>query len=59
MVSEPYASMYEGVEIPPPVWSDGQMADRPFRHQLAAELNRADSSYPVKILITCVVFTGG
>jgi len=46
MVCEPYASMYQEIDPPPPVWSEGQMEGRPFRQQLAARLNRLALQYP-------------
>jgi arylsulfatase len=46
MVSEPYASMYDDVEVPPPIGREGEMLNKPFRHQLAAQLKRRETQYP-------------
>ncbi len=46
MVSEPYASMYEGVDIPLPVWSENEMGKKPYRQKLLRKLDRYVVDYP-------------
>lgn len=46
MVCEPYASMYDDVDMPPPAWTDNEMANKPHRQQLVVEWNRYDREYP-------------
>ena len=46
MVCEPYASMYDGVPLPPPVWCEGEMDNKPFRQQQVVEWNRYEMDYP-------------
>ncbi len=45
MVCEPYASMYDDIEIPPPVWREGETADKPARQRLVVDWNRYDQDY--------------
>jgi arylsulfatase A-like enzyme len=33
----PYASLYDPAEVPPPVWREGEMADKPTQRQLQQE----------------------
>lgn len=46
MVCEPYASMYVGVDIPPPAWREGEMADKPYCQQAVVRWDRCGKEYP-------------
>lgn len=46
MVPEPYSKMYKDVDIPPPVWEEGEMEDKPYRQQLVVEWDKYGSDYP-------------
>lgn len=46
MVSQPYASMYDGVPMPPPAWREGETADKPYRQQLIVAWDRYNRQYP-------------
>ncbi len=46
MVCEPYASMYDNVEVPPPVWEEGETDNKPFRQRKIVEWDRYGREYP-------------
>jgi arylsulfatase A-like enzyme len=46
MVCEPYASMYDDVQPPPPAWREGETETKPYRQRLVVEWNRYDADYP-------------
>ncbi|HUU58608.1 MAG TPA: sulfatase-like hydrolase/transferase [Phycisphaerae bacterium] len=46
MVCEPYAGMYEDVEIPAPAWEEGETANKPFRQRQVVEWDRYGREYP-------------
>ncbi len=48
MVSEPYASMYEDVDIPLPVWQEGEMDNKPYRQQKVVQWNAYEKQYPTR-----------
>ena len=46
MVPEPYATMYDDVDVPDPAWREGECDDKPYRQRLIVEWNRYDKEYP-------------
>lgn len=48
MVCEPYASMYEGVDLPLPVWREGEMANKPYRQQCVVAWDALGRAYPTE-----------
>jgi arylsulfatase A-like enzyme len=48
MVPEPYASMYEDVDIPLPVWREGEMAKKPYRQRCIVEWDAFGREYPTE-----------
>ena len=46
MVCEPYASMYDDVELPPPAWVEGETENKPYRQQAVVEWDRYGREYP-------------
>ncbi len=46
MVCEPYASMYDPDDIPPPAWEEGETDNKPYRQQLIVEWDRYGRDYP-------------
>ncbi len=46
MVAEPYASMYNDVDLPPPAWRENETADKPYRQRLIVEWDRYGREYP-------------
>lgn len=50
MVSEPYASMYDDVALPPPAWREDEMANKPYRQQLIVEWDRYGRDYPGEMI---------
>lgn len=45
MVCEPYASMYEDVDVPPPAWEEGEMQNKPYRQRLVVDWDRYGREY--------------
>jgi arylsulfatase A-like enzyme len=46
MVCEPYASMYDPADIPPPAWEEGETDNKPYRQQLVVQWDRYGHEYP-------------
>jgi arylsulfatase A-like enzyme len=46
MVCEPYASMYDDVEMPKPHWRDGEMDNKPYRQRCLVEADMMGVHYP-------------
>ena len=46
MVSEPYASMYDDIDIPLPAWREGEKENKPYRQQLIEEWDKYHDHYP-------------
>lgn len=46
MVCEPYASMYDDVDVPLPAWTEGETDTKPFRQQKVVEWDRYGREYP-------------
>ena len=46
MVCEPYASMYDDVDVPGPIYRDGEMDNKPARQRIAVEIDRLSAQYP-------------
>jgi arylsulfatase A-like enzyme len=46
MVCEPYASMYNEVDIPLPQWSENEMVNKPYRQQIIREWDLYSKFYP-------------
>ncbi len=45
MVPEPYRSMYDAVELPPPAWVEGEMDAKPHRQRQVVEWDRYGVEY--------------
>jgi arylsulfatase A-like enzyme len=48
MVCEPYASMYDDVDLPLPVWREGEMANKPYRQQCVVAWDALGRDYPTE-----------
>jgi len=45
-VCEPYASMYDDVDVPLPAWREGEMDNKPFKQRCIVEWGRYLKEYP-------------
>src|SRR5690606_9839570 len=48
MVSEPYASMYDHIALPMPIWREGEMDNKPYRQRAAVEWGALHQAYPTE-----------
>ncbi len=48
MVCEPYASMYDDVDIPLPVWAEGEMDNKPYKQKCIVDWDRFRKEYPTE-----------
>jgi arylsulfatase A-like enzyme len=50
MVGAPYDTMYADTEIPPPAWTEDEMATKPYRQQLVVDWDRYGAEYPGELI---------